>query len=100
MIEASYKFDSRSIILELKGNSMLSEGKKYLSQHSWNRIQHSACGSVTTEKLWIGNHYDLSDNNKRLDALARYLTDVISPVIRYQVSMVKTPAEAITRHNQ
>ena len=45
--EAFHKFDSWPRILELEGNSMLSQANKHLGWHYWKWIQHSSCGVVT-----------------------------------------------------
>ena len=76
---------------------MFYKAKKHLSQNSCHRIHNSACGGVTKENIWMGNHHELSSNNNNTDALERYLTDVIYPVVRSQGSMLKTPATGITR---
>ena len=70
---------------------MLSKSKNRLSRHYWHRIQHSACGFITTEKVWMGHHHDLYAHKKVPDALERSLADVISPDVMSQVFMMKTP---------
>ena len=56
---------------------MLSEAKKQFSLNYWHWVQHSACVGVTTEKVWIGHHHDLSTHKKRPDALERSLEYMI-----------------------
>ena len=48
----------------------------------------------------MGHHNNLYDHNKHLDALERYLDDVIYPVVMSQESMVNNPVAGITRKNQ
>ena len=79
---------------------MLSEAKKRLNQYSYHHVQHSACGDVTAKKGWMGRYHDLSDYVKQPDSLSIYLTDIISPVVRFQLSMVKTFMAFITHKNQ
>ena len=62
-------------------------------------IQHSVCGGVITEKVWIDHHHELYAHNKHLDALSIYFEEVIYPVIKSQGCMVKTPMYDITWQN-
>ena len=48
----------------------------------------------------MGHHNDLYDHYKIPDALEISLSDMIYPGLRSQGSMVKTPVEYITIHNQ
>ena len=79
---------------------MLYESKKQSSQNSWHRFQHLSYVRVTTSKVWMDHHHDLSTYNKRPDALTRYLPDLITPVVSSQGSMVKNPVSVIAQKNQ
>ena len=79
---------------------MLSQAKKQVIWNSWHRIQHSACGGVTTEKVLTVHHHGLYYHNKLPDALARSIADMISPVVRSQGYMVQNPAAFITCENR
>ena len=96
MEDTSHKLDSWPNILELEVNSMLSEAKKKLSHNSWYWVQHSACGGVTTAKVWMVTHHDLPFHKKCPDSLERSLTDIISPFLRSQGYICKTPVVDIT----
>ena len=96
LTEASHKFYSWTSILELEVKYLLFESKKKLSRHSWHRVQHSPCEGVTTAKVCMDHHHYLSNHNKLPDSLARSLADVIYPVLRFHVYMLKTPVAFIT----
>ena len=73
--------------------------RRNLICNSWYRVQHSSCGSVTSAKLWLDHHNNLSVHNKLPDALGRTLEDIILHVVRSHGSMVKTLLFGITQKN-
>ena len=72
---------------------------KHLSQIYCHRILNLACGGVTKETFCMVHHHDLYSHLKR-DSIVRSLAEIISPVVRSQGSVMKTPMSVITCQDQ